>query len=144
MSKPKKPKPTNIAHVVPTLKKPKKTGKNAAQRKLDEDWVKMLASHAAPLEKGAKAKGITVQAPKTKKRHSKHIEKVSIVPPLTTPPGRESAKLPSMQTTGHSTAQKTVPKYTGTKMLGIGQMHKSNAVPVFREEDAEDIAKMRR
>jgi hypothetical protein len=29
-------------------------------------------------------------------------------------------------------------------MLGIGQLHKSNAVPVFRTEDAADIARMRR
>ena len=36
------------------------------------------------------------------------------------------------------------PTYTGDKMIGIGQLHKSNAVPVFRQEDAEDIARMRR
>ena len=42
-------------------------------------------------------------------------------------------------------AAKPAPKqYTGDKMLGIGQMHKSNAVPVFRAEDAADIARMRR
>lgn len=35
-------------------------------------------------------------------------------------------------------------QYTGTKMLGIGTMHKSNSVPVFSQEEAEDIAKMRR
>jgi hypothetical protein len=29
-------------------------------------------------------------------------------------------------------------------MIGIGQLHKSNAVPVFKQEDAADIAKMRR
>lgn len=34
--------------------------------------------------------------------------------------------------------------YTGDKMIGIGQLHKSNAVPVFRQEDAEDLARMRR
>ncbi len=34
--------------------------------------------------------------------------------------------------------------YTGDKMLGIGTMHKSNAVPVFSKEDAVDMAKMRR
>jgi hypothetical protein len=27
---------------------------------------------------------------------------------------------------------------------GIGTMHKSNAVPIFSNEEAEDIAKMRR
>lgn len=34
--------------------------------------------------------------------------------------------------------------YTGDAMIGIGQLHKSNSVPVFRKEDAEDQAKMRR
>ena len=34
--------------------------------------------------------------------------------------------------------------YTGTAMVGIGQLHKSNAVPVFSKEDAIDISKMRR
>ena len=34
--------------------------------------------------------------------------------------------------------------YTGDKMLGIGTLHKSNAVPVFKKEEAEDMAKMRR
>jgi len=29
-------------------------------------------------------------------------------------------------------------------MIGIGQLHKSNSIPVFQSEDAVDIAKMRR
>lgn len=35
-------------------------------------------------------------------------------------------------------------KYSGDLMIGIAQMHKSNAVPVFSQKDAEDVAKMRR
>lgn len=34
--------------------------------------------------------------------------------------------------------------YTGTKVKGIATMHKSNAVPVFTDEEAIDIARMRR
>ena len=34
--------------------------------------------------------------------------------------------------------------YTGTKMIGIGTLHKSNAVPVFTDDDAKDMAHMRR
>ena len=41
-------------------------------------------------------------------------------------------------------ACRPIPCYTGTKILGIGTMHKSNAVPIFNNEEAEDIAKMRR
>lgn len=34
--------------------------------------------------------------------------------------------------------------YTGTRLIGIATMHKSNSVPVFSQEDAVDIARMRR
>jgi hypothetical protein len=34
--------------------------------------------------------------------------------------------------------------YTGTKMIGIGTLHKSNAVPVFSDDEAKDMARMRR
>jgi len=42
------------------------------------------------------------------------------------------------------TAKKENPKYTGTLVKGIATMHKSNAVPVISQQEAEDIAKMRR
>ena len=61
-----------------------------------------------------------------------------------TPPGRETAQVPS-QDTGWVTCVKSQDKeYTGTKIKGIGTMHKSNAVPVFSDEEAKDISKMRR
>lgn len=34
--------------------------------------------------------------------------------------------------------------YTGTKMVGIAVMHKSNAVPVFSSDEAVEISNMRR
>ncbi len=42
------------------------------------------------------------------------------------------------------TFAKTPNAYTGTRLVGIATMHKSNSVPVFSQEDAIDIAKMRR
>ena len=61
-----------------------------------------------------------------------------------TPPGRETPQVPS-QDTGWVTCVKPQDKeYTGTKIKGIGTMHKSNAVPVFSDEEAKDISKMRR
>ena len=61
-----------------------------------------------------------------------------------TPPGRETARIPS-QDTGWVTCVKQADKeYTGNKIKGIGTMHKSNAVPVFSDEEAKDISKMRR
>lgn len=34
--------------------------------------------------------------------------------------------------------------YTGTKMIGIGTMHKSNSVPIFSNDEAIAISSMRR
>ena len=43
-----------------------------------------------------------------------------------------------------SMAKKEEKVYTGTEIIGIAQMHKSNAVPIRNKKSAEDIAKMRR
>ena len=60
------------------------------------------------------------------------------------PPGREPQMIPSRDT-GQGVAAAPAPKvYTGTKIKGIGTMHKSNAVPIFSDEEAQDIAHMRR
>ena len=40
--------------------------------------------------------------------------------------------------------KKEAPVYTGTLVKGIATMHKSNAVPVISQQEAEDISKMRR
>ena len=42
------------------------------------------------------------------------------------------------------TFAKTPNTYTGDRLVGIATMHKSNSVPVFSQEDAIEIAKMRR
>lgn len=58
--------------------------------------------------------------------------------------GRETVRYPSLNT-GNGVATKAAPKiYTGTNVLGIATMHKSNAVPVFNSEEAVEISKMRR
>jgi len=43
-----------------------------------------------------------------------------------------------------STERKEVPKYTGTLVIGIATMHKSNAIPIIDQQQAIDIARMRR
>lgn len=63
---------------------------------------------------------------------------------LSPPPGRSVSVGKSRVTAGASTAPLSSPQYTGTKVLGIGTMHKSNMVPIFAEEEAKDIATMRR
>lgn len=66
------------------------------------------------------------------------------MPDLSIPEDRSTTHIKSKVTEGGSTALLPAKVYTGDKMLGIGQLHKSNAVPVFRTEDAVDISKMRR
>ena len=52
---------------------------------------------------------------------------------------------PSDATSGqNATARKENQKYTGTLVKGIATMHKSNAIPVIDEQQAKDLASMRR
>lgn len=59
---------------------------------------------------------------------------------------RETPRYPSLNGGVDSGAAVLAPQkiYTGTKVKGIGTMHKSNAVPIFSDDDAMDIARMRR
>ena len=94
---------------------------------LKENWSELLANH------GVKP---TVQKPKKEP-----------MKPLTFKPtyrGADAPKIPSKGDGVGVAVAKPTQTYTGTKMLGIGQLHKSNAVPVFSSEEAEDIARMRR
>jgi hypothetical protein len=52
-------------------------------------------------------------------------------------------KYPSLADTSVTFAKKPN-VYTGDRLLGIATMHKSNSVPVFSQEDAIEIATMRR
>lgn len=61
------------------------------------------------------------------------------------PPGREPQVIPSRPDTPGAVGARPADKvYTGTKMKGIGVLHKSNAVPIFTDDEAVDIARMRR
>lgn len=67
------------------------------------------------------------------------------LPRLGPPPGRESTKyIPSKDSGIGNAVKKDNPVYTGTKIVGIGTMHKSNAVPIFSDAEAKDISNMRR
>lgn len=63
---------------------------------------------------------------------------------LTIPAGRSTTHIPSRNTGDGIATTKQIPQYTGTKIIGIGTMHKSNAVPIFSDEEAKDISTMRR
>ena len=57
---------------------------------------------------------------------------------------RETPRIESLPFTAGPCVKAPDKVYTGDKIKGIGTMHKSNAVPVFSDEEAQDIAKMRR
>ena len=80
------------------------------------------------------------------KKRKRAMAAEPLVYSLDTPIGRTNTHHIKSLDTGHSgpVSSKPTPKYTGSKMLGVGQLHKSNAVPVFCDQDAIDIARMRR
>lgn len=81
-----------------------------------------------------------------KKYDTKPVRKTKnkpYVPPVTL--RRETPHYPSVDTGGNATKPIEHDKvYTGTKMIGVAVMHKSNSVPVFSSDDAKEITKMRR
>lgn len=70
----------------------------------------------------------------------------SLVYSLSVPPGRTTTRnIPSVSDTHMGpVSSKPAQQYTGSKMLGIGTLHKSNAVPVFSDDEAKEMARMRR
>jgi hypothetical protein len=109
-----------------SLGKSKKRKPTAKQRELQESWEAMIKKYA------------------TKTVVPKKQQQLSDVYSLGRPACRETPKIPSLPFTGGVCALKPNPVYTGDKIKGIGTMHKSNAVPVFSDEEAKDIATMRR
>mgnify|MGYP003334487259 FL=1 len=88
--------------------------------------------------------GINSQRTSFSKTPVKRILKSSVVTSKV-PPGRETPRYPSVDTGGGTTTKPIHGKvYTGSLMKGIGTLHKSNAVPIFTDEEARDQASMRR
>jgi hypothetical protein len=57
---------------------------------------------------------------------------------------RETPNIPSRDSGIGVALLKPKKEYTGTLIKGIATMHKSNAVPIISDEQAVDIARMRR
>ena len=109
-----------------SLGKSKKRKPTAKQRELQAKWEAMIKKYE----------------PKT--RLAPQRQELRDTYSVGTPACRETPKHPSLPFTGGICALKPSPVYTGDKIKGIGTMHKSNAVPVFSDEEAKDIATMRR
>ena len=98
-------------------------------RELEQSWKELLKRQGVEAEEKKRARAM--KAPALDYR-------------LTTPPGRETSNhIPSRNTGGNATLA-PAKVYTGTKVKGIATMHKSNAVPVFSDEEAVEISRMRR
>ena len=101
-------------------------------RELDESWKELLKRQGLELEEKKRKRAMT-------------SESLSSVYSLKIPEGRNTTA--HIQSRGDFTGNATLAPakvYTGTKVKGIATMHKSNAVPVFSDEQAVDIAHMRR
>jgi hypothetical protein len=98
-------------------------------RELEASWKELL-----------KQQGIEAE----EKRRTKALKAPTLSYSLSAPPGRETQRIPSRDTGGGIATLAPAKVYTGTKVKGIATMHKSNAVPVFSDEEAIDISRMRR
>ena len=100
-------------------------------------------SKAQQEQKYAFTKAINQIAGKSFSRNSTKNSKTLVV--KNTPYRRETPKYDSLNT-GFIPCTKSVEgnTYTGEKMKGVATMHKSNAVPVFTDNEAKEISSMRR
>ena len=99
---------------------------------LDREWKELL-----------KRQGIDLEEKKRKRAMS--ADSLSSTYSLKIPEGRNTtAHIPSRDTGGGVATLPPAKVYTGTMIKGIATMHKSNAVPVFSDEQAVDISRMRR
>jgi len=74
----------------------------------------------------------------TKRKFEPYVPKTTYI--------RETPNYPSASAapSADSCSKPTRTKYTGTLVKGIATMHKSNAVPIINDQEATDIANMRR
>lgn len=69
----------------------------------------------------------------------------SYVPPKPLRRDADKPRIPSLDTGVKGAVNVRMPmQYTGDNIVGIGTMHKSNAVPIFSDQEAKDISTMRR
>lgn len=100
-------------------------------RELDESWKEIQKRWGVETEERKRKRAMTAEP--LKGNYS-----------LAIPAERSTAHLKSLGQDNGVATLAPAKVYTGTKVKGIATMHKSNAVPVFSNEEAVDISKMRR
>jgi hypothetical protein len=99
-------------------------------REQEESWKELMKRWAVEAED---------------KKRKRGLEAPTMNPVVNKPFVRDTGpRIDSLPFTGGPCLKTPDKVYTGTMIKGIGTMHKSNAVPVFSDEQAQDIAKMRR
>jgi hypothetical protein len=99
-------------------------------RELDEQWNTLQKKWGVEAED---------------KRRKRAMSADTLSYSLATPVGRTNTHhIKSLDSGGGVAALAPAKVYTGTKVKGIGTMHKSNAVPIFSDEEAIEISRMRR
>lgn len=117
------------------------TGKRKSKRKFrNAEEARRSRELAQGWEELKKRHGIVDEERKRNRAMSADV----YVPPKLTYRGADAPKILSLGDGMGIAAKKDSPVYTGTKIKGIGTMHKSNAVPIFTDDEAKDIASMRR
>jgi len=101
-------------------------------REAEESWKAMLKKY-------------DIEQEERKRKRAMSVGNLSSVYSLSIPEGRNTtAHLKSLNSGLGNATLAPAKVYTGTMVKGIATMHKSNAVPVFSDEQAIDISKMRR
>ena len=120
------------------------TGKRKGKQKWPSAEHKRKAEQADADWKALQKKW-GIEADEKKRTRALAAAPLSSAYSLKIPEGRNTTSHIKSVDSGLGVATMKAPKvYTGTKVKGIATMHKSNAVPVFSDEEAVDIAKMRR
>ena len=117
------------------------TGKKRGPKKWASAEAKRKAEQLDAMWK-AKLKELGVE--QETKRRKRALSSDALTLKVTIPPGRETPYIASRDTGWIPCTTATNQEYTGTKVKGIGTMHKSNAVPIFSDEEAVEISTMRR
>ncbi len=117
------------------------TGKKRGPKK----WASSEAKHKAEMldamwKEKLKALGVEQED----KKRKRGLSAPALTLKVTIPPGRETPYIASRDTGWVACTTAANQEYTGTKVKGIGTMHKSNAVPIFSDEEAVEISTMRR
>lgn len=113
--------------------KGKRKFRNAAEakkaRELEASWNELQSKWSS----------LSVAKPARKSNSSEVLTQY-----LAVPAERSTRHIPSRDTGPAVAAKVESPVYTGTKVKGIAQMAKSNAVPVFNNDQIIEVARMRR